>query len=373
MFPVIETLDDVRPFIEGNIGFFVTRFADYDVVDYGFVGEDTFRTPMALECRGLKFSKEGQLLARPFHKFFNLGEREQPADVDWSRPHVVLDKLDGSMVHPCIVNGELVFMTRMGVTEQARLALSYADQRVLDLAQATLDAGQTAMFEFTSPMNRVVIAYDQPEITLLAARENRTGRYLTSDELGQLAERFGVQMVRPVASGSTRDFVQLAREEAGKEGYVIAFEDGHRLKLKTAYYALRHKALSDISLEKNVLEWVANDAVDDIVPLLSPEAAGKLVTYRDRVMAALNRNLVALNGFVEAHRGIERREFAEAVKAKVDQRLQAVAFQLLDGREGVEALKKELRRVAVTSSRLDSVRDLYDMSWDVSDLPPDEN
>lgn len=373
MFPVIETLDDVRPFIGGNIGFFVTRFDDYDVVDYGFVGEDTFRTPMALECRGLKFSKEGRLLARPFHKFFNLGEREQPHEIDWSRPHVVLDKLDGSMVHPCIVKGELVFMTRMGVTEQSRLALSHAGQNALDLGRATLDAGQTAMFEFTSPMNRVVIAYDEPQLTLLAVRENRDGRYLTSAELTDLAERFGVPLVRRLDAGGSRDFVQAVREEADREGYVIAFEDGHRLKLKTAYYALRHKALSDISLEKNVLEWVANDAVDDIIPLLAPETATRLATYRDRVNTALNRNLVTVSGFVADHSGLERRDFAAAVKEKLDARLQPVAFQLLDGHDGVKALKKLLKHAAVTSSRLDSVRDLYDMSWDVSDLPSEPN
>jgi RNA ligase len=149
MFPIIETIDDVLPHIGGNIGFFVTRFEDYDVIDYGFVGDNTFSGPMTLECRGLKFSKDGRLIARPFHKFFNLGEREAPTCVDWTRPHVVMSKLDGSMIHPCHINGELVFMTRMGITDQAKAALSHADDKLLSLAKDMDEAGITVILEFT--------------------------------------------------------------------------------------------------------------------------------------------------------------------------------------------------------------------------------
>ncbi|PBB19136.1 hypothetical protein CK219_13535 [Mesorhizobium sp. WSM4313] len=223
MFPVIETVADVLPHIQGNIGFFLTRFDDYDVIDYGFVGDDTFRSPMALECRGLKFDKDGRLIARPFHKFFNLGERQRPEDIDWTVPHVVLSKLDGSMVHPCVVRGELVFMTRMGVTAQSSAALKHADEDIRSLSKWAVEAGITALFEFTSPENRVVIAYDQPSLTLLAARDNRTGRYSTHQELQSLADQFDVPLIPSLQMTTpTRDFVTIARSEEGIEGYVIA-------------------------------------------------------------------------------------------------------------------------------------------------------
>ena len=84
--------------------------------------DDTFDTAIARECRGLKFDADGRIIARPFHKFFNLGEKERVEDIDWSAPHQLFDKLDGSMIHPAMLNGEMVFMTRMGATDQARLA-----------------------------------------------------------------------------------------------------------------------------------------------------------------------------------------------------------------------------------------------------------
>ncbi|TIU44644.1 MAG: hypothetical protein E5W30_19685, partial [Mesorhizobium sp.] len=81
-------------------------------------------------------------------------------------------------------------------------------------------------------------------------------------------------------TSSTRDFVTIARSQEGIEGYVIAFDDGQRFKLKTAFYALRHKALSGLAHEKNILAWVAEGAVDDVVPLLAADLAEELKAYQ---------------------------------------------------------------------------------------------
>lgn len=369
MFPIIETIDDVMPYIGGNIGFFVTRFDDYDVIDYGFVGDETFSSPMALECRGLKFSKDGKLIARAFHKFFNLGEREQVNSIDWAKPHVVMSKLDGSMVHPCRINGELVFMTRMGVTDQARAALRHADENVLRLAADTDTAGMTVVFEFTSPENRVVIGYDRPTLTLLAGRDKRSGRYLKSSELKDLSVRYGVPMVATTSRDlSSMKLIEEIRQEEGIEGYVIAFEDGHRLKLKTAYYALRHKALSGLAFEKNVLAWVAEDVLDDVVPLLSPPMAEKVRAYQSQIVRGLARNFEQAAAFVAEHMALDRRSFAEAARAKLDRRLQPVVFLMLDGKDGLEALRRQLQAASISETRVDSIRDLYNMRWQPGDF-----
>jgi RNA ligase len=363
--PVIKTIADVLPHIEGDNGIYVTRFDDYDVIDYGYVAEDTFDRPMRLECRGLKFGKDGKLLARPFHKFFNIGERQRPEEIDWSQPHVVLDKLDGSMVHSCLLGGELTFMTRMGATAQAQLAASHMDENVLRLSRQMIASGMTAMFEFTSPDNRIVIAYDKPAISLLAIREIESGRYLTHSELSAMAARFGVPLVGVVAAaGSMKEFVNQARELEEIEGYVIAFDDGHRLKLKTGYYALRHKALSGIAFEKNILAWVAEGAIDDVVPLLAPDIAARVLAYQSKIGDGLNRNFRTVSDFVESHSGLERREFALAVKTKLDKRLQPVAFSMLDGKDGREILKNLLLWASHSDGRVETIRDMYNMSWD---------
>ena len=62
----------------------------------------------------------------------------------------------------------------------------------------------TALFEFTSPENRVVIAYDRPTLTLLAGRDNRTGRYCSHQELQALPISYDVPLIHAVQhAGST--------------------------------------------------------------------------------------------------------------------------------------------------------------------------
>lgn len=50
------------------------------------------------ECRGIIFcEKTGQVLARRFHKFFNVNEQDetQAELIDLARPHFILEKADG--------------------------------------------------------------------------------------------------------------------------------------------------------------------------------------------------------------------------------------------------------------------------------------
>ncbi|MCH9806902.1 MAG: hypothetical protein K0U74_04150 [Alphaproteobacteria bacterium] len=269
----IESIDDVLPFIREDQGIIVSRRPDHSVIDYVFTKDGTFSCDVTLQCRGLKFDASGRIIARPFHKFFNVGEREDPNHIDWSQDHLVMDKLDGTMVHPAILNGELVFMTRMGVTDHAKAAQALASDQVLQLCREQIEQGRTPLFEYTGPENRIVLDYQEPKLTLLAAREIVSGRYVAHDELSDIAKRGKVRLVENFGRvDDIKSFMADGRALQDVEGYVIAFSDGHRLKLKADAYVLRHRALSHVHLEKNVLAWVATQAVDDVTPLLSPLA-----------------------------------------------------------------------------------------------------
>ena len=135
-FPIINTIDDVLPHIEGREEFIVAEREFGTVINYmvsmpdTFVmtGPDDFGGTIRRECRGLKFYPDGKIAARPFHKFFNVGEREetQPHNIDMSNPHSIEVKLDGSMLHPMLVGERIRWMTKMGITEVSAQAEEYA-------------------------------------------------------------------------------------------------------------------------------------------------------------------------------------------------------------------------------------------------------
>jgi RNA ligase len=112
-FPRIETINDVLPHIDGRKEFVVADRGDHIIINYAVAFADTFAPVTSVgdairrECRGLIFRKsDGKIIRRPFHKFFNIGEKEE------TQPDVIkavlddtssLEKLDGSMIAPFAV------------------------------------------------------------------------------------------------------------------------------------------------------------------------------------------------------------------------------------------------------------------------------
>jgi RNA ligase len=359
---VIEHLDDVLPHIRPDMGIIHSVHQSYSVINYVFSVDGTFDTAIARECRGLKFAPDGALIARPFHKFFNLGEKRTPKDEPWDAGHVVLDKLDGSMIHPAMVAGDMVFMTRMGISAQSRQAWDKAGPGLRQLCKHMLAAGYTPIFEFTSPDNRIVVAYERPELTLLAIRHMRTGLYMPHLEVERIGAEHGVAVVR--SFGAVEDvavFWNDARALKGVEGYVIAFENGHRIKIKADAYVLRHKALAGLAYEKNLLAWVATDAVDDVLPLLAPEAAQTVRDYHAQILKAVSRWEAEIGDFVTQNAHLPRKDFAIKTKGALPSQLQSVAFRALDGTPPRKGVMEILERASGSDTKVEAIRSLFGM------------
>ena len=188
-FPIIRHISDVLPHIEGREEFVVAEREGYTVINYVVAMADTFNMTgpddlggaIRRECRGLKFSSDGEIAARPFHKFFNIGEREetQTNTVDLGQAHTIMEKLDGSMIHPTMVNGYIRWMTKMGITEVAMQAEEFIakNTRYKDFAIWCINEGLTPIFEWTSPFNQIVLPHEKENLTLLAVRNYITGEY----------------------------------------------------------------------------------------------------------------------------------------------------------------------------------------------------
>ena len=72
----IEHIDDILPHIEGKNEFKIHHHKEgYTTIDYMFEDTNTFDNEVLLECRGIKFDADGKILARPLHKFLNLGQK----------------------------------------------------------------------------------------------------------------------------------------------------------------------------------------------------------------------------------------------------------------------------------------------------------
>lgn len=343
-FPVIRHLDDVLPHLEGHPEFIrVDKDGGYTVVNYVFQTSETFppvdgvAAAVLRECRGLIFdTASGKLLSRRFHKFFNLGEREDTLEVDVGRPHWVLDKLDGSMISPLRVGGGVRWASKMGVTDVSLRAEVFAVSRpeYAALAERCLTDGRTPIFEWTSRDDRIVLDYGPDALTLLAVRDNLTGVYSSREEVLALAAAHGVPAVSAVSTQlrSIGQFVEELRQREDLEGIVLTFADGHMVKVKTDWYVRLHRAKDQIANERRLVDLVLSDRLDDLLPLLPEEDRPRVRKFADAVASDLSEfGCVVRSTLTDARSaGLDRKTFATTVAGCLSPPVRSCCFHLFD-------------------------------------------
>lgn len=300
-FPKITHLNEVLEAIEGREEFVVKRENGYVVVNYLVNFEDTFppvtdrRTALLRECRGITFDAEyGHVIARKFHKFFNLGEKleTQSQEIDFTKRHWILQKLDGSMITPMNVKGQIRFATKMGLTGVAQPVDTWAakNPQYIAFCQLMIAAGLTPMFEWCSRQQRIVIDYPVDRLVLTAVRDNVTGEYMTYEAMQDITVQYNVELVKqlPGSIENLEFFMAQVADLKGEEGYVIRFEDGHMLKVKGAEYLQLHRALDNLRFEKDVLAFLLLNKLDDIKSLLPPDLVDRADRFGKNVFRALH-------------------------------------------------------------------------------------
>jgi hypothetical protein len=204
---------------------------------------------ITLNCRGLVLDNEGNVIAKPFPKFFNY-EEHKPEDIP-NENFEVYEKMDGSLGIIFHYEGEWLIVTRGSFTsEQAIKGKEMLDK----LSKTALIPGYTYLVEIIYPENRIVVDYGNEEkLVVLGAYNNETGKEVDVDEM--VNEGWEVVM-KYKTWGEGYD---LLKEEISKdkEGYVIRFSGGMRMKIKGTEYVRLHRILTNFS-NKDIWELLKN-------------------------------------------------------------------------------------------------------------------
>lgn len=278
--------------------------------------------------RGLILDAEtGDIVARPFDKFFNWGEGERTTDAPLVN---VTEKMDGSLGIAYMWRGKWHVATRGSFdSEQAQWATEWLRPRVEDISRNKV----TLLFEIIYPENRVVVDYgDRAELVLLAARDLVTGQYAQRKTLVDIGEIWSLSVVPTYQASKPEDLVALcATLDANQEGYVAEFADGQRFKFKGEQYKALHRLISGLSF-KNTLDAVANGKVDEVRAAIPDEFLGQFNQWVDEIESRHNSICKAVElGFEMAPKG-DRKEFAIWAN-KHQATIAPYLFTKLDGRD----------------------------------------
>jgi RNA ligase len=384
-FPHITHIDDVLPAIEGRDEFKISRKDDYLVVNYHVnfhdtfpevKGEDAELLALRRECRGIIFSAAtGKILRRVFHKFFNVQEREEMliSKIDFSQPHIVLAKLDGSMISPFVSQGKIRFGTKMGVTDVSAPAEAFAYRHagIMALAEHCLKNGLTPIFEWTSPLQRIVIDYKESNLTLTAVRDMVTGTYLTYPAMQNLANQYGVDIVSAYESIKDIDaFIEHTRALKDEEGYVFRFGTGHMGKIKADDYCAAHSVKERLTWEKDVIAMILNEKADDVKAFMTEEDRKMVEQFEEALYARLHDTAERLKWMViEAKDNLNgsKKKFAiEVVNIHPFVMERSLLFKMFDKGEdqAFQIVKEYILSQTGSQSKVDAIRSMIGgLNW----------
>ncbi|MFW6246977.1 MAG: T4 RnlA family RNA ligase, partial [bacterium] len=206
-----------------------------------------------LSCRGLIVDADGNVLARPYMKFFNY---EEVIDtVDMNRPFEAYEKMDGSLVILFYYAKEqkwIVASRGSFISDQAVMANKIVEDKIDTLL---LSSAHTYVFELISKFNRIVVNYgDIEDLILLGMIETDSGVETSYDEMNMEHSNHMSIVKRHFKYDDVVSVTDLKLlEEDNREGFVVRFEDGERIKIKFDEYCRLHRIVTNVS-NKSVWE-----------------------------------------------------------------------------------------------------------------------
>jgi len=311
--------------------------------------------PVLLDCRGLVVTADGAVVAKPFRKFFNAGERPEmrlEALATLEAPEVT-HKLDGSMLLTYPYGGGLRMATRGSFTSrQAARGTVIWNERYAPSIGNRLDPDLTYVFELVGPENRIVVEYEREGLTLIGLVVTATGRELPYAGVAREASRLGLPHVEeePLTGDIGGWQALMGQERPNFEGFVLFWpEHNLRVKVKLAEYVRLHRIISGLS-ERVVWEHLRAGTNLDTVRAVVPE---ELREWLDATAATLVRSHAGLEDEVRRVVGLtraagldpadraQRREVAAIVLRESGSARPAV-FLALDGKDYADTLWKLL-------------------------------
>lgn len=297
IFPTIIGMDDFVPMLRDSTAYRMVEKDGYIVFNYNNLNPNNFpevtehHHAFIRECRGIAFDAKTRLLvSRPFHKFFNYGERPETEDVNFTGS-TLQDKRDGSMIHALFLERGTRLATRAGITDISMMAETFiADkanyQGFIDLCK---ESGFTPIFEYTSPNNKIVLNYKEEELQLLAVRHILTGLYMDQDTFERAAKSFDIPYCRMIDWDTEEADVIMSNLEAAEdaEGVVITLPDGHKVKMKCEWYVKLHKYVDMFKTDRHFVQTILSETFDDIKAYASPEVKERIKRGTDRLQQSV--------------------------------------------------------------------------------------
>ena len=327
---------------------------------------------LLIEARGITFDAvTGEVVSRKYHKFYNIGEKKssQIDNIDFSKTHWVMEKLDGSNISN--IRYSDLPVTKAGRSDVSKMVDElFLQDNYKKFNDFCSKNNWTAQYEFCSRKQRIVIDYEEESLVLTAVRHNVTGEYVFNpDELKEIGKEYNIPVVNSykVTNQKIEDIISEIKDSSGIEGIVIRFEDGNMYKVKSDEYIRFHNAVSRVKQEKDIVKIILNDELDDILPILSETDRKEIRDFADAVINGIEETSKNIVKFGVENYNDNQKEFAISV---INKNKLYSKFVLKDremfkdySEETLDKVRKNVINYVLKETgsgpRLDNVRNLF--------------
>ncbi|MFK7001506.1 NUDIX domain-containing protein [Flavobacterium oreochromis] len=193
-----------------------------------------FWNDTTLWCRGLVLDINGNIIARPFKKFFE--EHQLYEEYKPSQNKVkIYDKIDGALGIMFFYKNKLVFCNRQSFkSRQAIVASEIFYKKYVRQLDLIVKDNKTYLFEIVYPNNRFVVNYGTDEsLYLLGIIENNSGKLIDEQSFFK----------KP----NLKTFETI--QDKKNEGAVIHYDNGFKVKIKTEFFKKRYSEIEQIKID----------------------------------------------------------------------------------------------------------------------------
>lgn len=323
----------------------VQKHPTLDLYIYNYTQKCQFArmwTDETMQCRGLIADDQGNIIAQPFSKFFNLDEYVQMGNELPTDDFEVFDKLDGSLGILYWENGEPALATRGSfVSEQAIKGTEILREKYRHVLWRD---DVTYLFEIIYPANRIVVDYGKTEdIFLLTVIDKKTGEEWDYKHMEEVFRGTGIPVVERF--DGLKDFEEIkkmTRENA--EGVVIKWPSGLRVKVKYDEYVRLHRIVTGVNAKRIWEHLKNNESLDELLERV-PDEFYQWVTGIVNQLNEMYKQVEdeAISKYNDIPQGLDRKTIALKIK---DFPNSGIIFRMLDKKDYSEIIWKLIKPAA---------------------------
>lgn len=276
-----------RRFHEDNEEIVILNYTDQTVYDKHW-------NEITMNCRGLILNeKTGEILARPFGKFFNYTENlDYEKDIPFEEAPEFTIKQDGSLGICYRLNGEIHWSTRGSfVSEQAKIANKIWREKYRNVI---IPNEITLLVEIIAPETKVVVDYgEMSDLVIIGAINRFSGYDFSYQELLELGDNLGMKITKQEILTLERALELQKTIDHNNEGWVLRWKNGKRLKIKGVNYMDVHRIMYGLSDKKKVEHWKENK-IGELISKVPEEFREEIEVFKskfDRVFKEIKNNV----------------------------------------------------------------------------------